>query len=885
MSFAPTLRRAAAELDATAAETGCAGIGNRSIHQFWHLFGSHFRGVLLAPRRRADSGNVAWVWQEVAAGPVPTASELGELRLRLANASRSFAAAGADDGEPGSLEAQVQSRVERMTAALMGKPDAALAGYACRTESGLMLHSWGAATPVQPSHPDEQQGEISGRVLADGAPVAGASVVLENSSGLGVARTKSSPDGGFHIQGAGPGHYRLRVADRADFPADGLPIQLERAALAGLELRGGSARPVSANRAEQPVAKPRRWPRRVLPGILVWVAAGAGLWHYVRPTVTRTADERPDSGWQSARGNLAVSTDADPAPDGPRLAGGAGWSELSRTLPAPREPKIHSSGSRAVAGESAEPRDAGARSGMGDGRRRTEPSSAATAESPSRPVHPESGREDQASTGSHAGESRHDTSNSENHPGSDPADAAPAPPDSTEMEPGPSASGKKRRAIMGSSQATVDTADSEDRSGGATLRAAGGMAAKVSIATDTAVPGVAAGKRGGMASTSAVTGGGAMAAAGLQSSPGSGPNAESSGHVTASLGVPRHERTGGANGNGTEVALTAKDAGQETKSAPAAVQAGPAVDKGEVETRLPANAKISPTKTEATMAAKVAPAGHAAMADEAQKTPSPPAVTMAASPGVRPPEAIATGTGRSSGDAGSNHPGLVQRGRIRASAWKARLVRDATVPTVPVAAGQRETLTETRDSIVSRQRENMPRTFRAAATRSGFALEFAPAAGGESDRPRWRDASGAEPASATVQENRAELDWAGPVPLRGQEYHLGYADGRELAQISAGPDGAPVLKTEKNVHGWYWVGVERASADDTGPANGDSRFEWKLLSGEAVPLAWRCDDHWRGDRGQRIVIPLESTGAAASYALALVDRVSGWAMTCEIGVR
>jgi hypothetical protein len=376
-----------------------------------------------------------------------------------------------------------------------------------------------------------------------------------------------------------------------------------------------------------------------------------------------------------------------------------------------------------------------------------------------------------------------------------------------------------------------------------------------------------------------------MAAAGLQSAHGAGPDAESTSHLSASLGVPRHERTGGTNGNGTEVTSTANDAGPETKSAPAAVQAGPAVAKGEVETRLPLNAKIPPAKTEATKAAMAARPGNAAMADEAQRTPPSPAVTMAARLGARPPDAIRAGTISSSGDAGPDHPGLVQRGRIRASAWKARLVRDATVPTLPVAAGQPETLTATRDGMMSRQRENMPRTFRAAATRSGFVLEFAPAAAGKTDRPRWRDASGAEPAGAIVQGNRAELDWTGPVPVRGREYHLVEAGGRELAQISAGPDGAPVLKTAKNVHGWYWVGVEQAPADDTGPANGDSRFEWKLISGEAVPLAWRCDDHWRGGRGQRIVIPLESTGAAASYALALVDRISGWAMTCEIGVR
>lgn len=55
--------------------------------------------------------------------------------------------------------------------------------------------------------------ELTGRLngASDSAAVAGALVILVDSTGKEIARTLSSPSGGFGVRAAGPGTYRIRV--------------------------------------------------------------------------------------------------------------------------------------------------------------------------------------------------------------------------------------------------------------------------------------------------------------------------------------------------------------------------------------------------------------------------------------------------------------------------------------------------------------------------------------------------------------------------------------------------------------------------------------------------------------------------------------------------
>ena len=116
MSAAPNSRRTVAEIN-FGESTGIGfNIGNRSIHQFWHLFSAQFRGVLLAPQRRPDSGKVAWTWREPAENAPLTPQELALVRQRLSEASRLLTGGGAgkgllDEGATGGLDGQVREKV------------------------------------------------------------------------------------------------------------------------------------------------------------------------------------------------------------------------------------------------------------------------------------------------------------------------------------------------------------------------------------------------------------------------------------------------------------------------------------------------------------------------------------------------------------------------------------------------------------------------------------------------------------------------------------------------------------------------------------------------------------------------------------------------------
>src|SRR4051812_47322782 len=190
MCAAPSVRRVAAQIEGQAA---VYRIGNRSIHQFWHLFAAQFRHALLAPQRRPDSGRVAWTWREETESRPVTATELTEVRRRLSEAVRSLTRGFDDldrgDSEADSLDGQVRAAVSEMVAQLVAQRDAALAAFVCRTDAGLMLHSWGASSAAKPFFPDEQHGEISGSVIIGAERPSGVNVVLENAQGSVLLRS------------------------------------------------------------------------------------------------------------------------------------------------------------------------------------------------------------------------------------------------------------------------------------------------------------------------------------------------------------------------------------------------------------------------------------------------------------------------------------------------------------------------------------------------------------------------------------------------------------------------------------------------------------------------------------------------------------------------
>lgn len=133
-------------------------VAGRALHQYWTLLAPHFRGVFLPPQWRADGTGVGWSWREPLASAAFAPADLSTVRKRLAGALRSFTDA-VEDAPAGRESAREQvAGVHRLITAtvdrLIAAPDDGLARHLVRTDSGLLLHSWGLATALSPSASD-----------------------------------------------------------------------------------------------------------------------------------------------------------------------------------------------------------------------------------------------------------------------------------------------------------------------------------------------------------------------------------------------------------------------------------------------------------------------------------------------------------------------------------------------------------------------------------------------------------------------------------------------------------------------------------------------------------------------------------------------------------
>lgn len=232
--------------------------GNRPVHLHWPRLATHFQGVLLAPQRRSDGQATVWSWQEPAGAEPPTPAELAAVRRRLETAlaaAQSDLAAEAEE-QPGGTAAQLLAVLLAMVGRLVRLKDAPLAAYLARTESGLMVHSWGAAQPAVPHVPAEAGYHVSGVIVAGDTPAAGLEVVIENRKRVCLARTTSDAAGAFLFKQIGSGSYRvLAKSDRLDFPASGIELVVDNQPVSGLVLRSRSL-----NVATEPDPEPARDP-------------------------------------------------------------------------------------------------------------------------------------------------------------------------------------------------------------------------------------------------------------------------------------------------------------------------------------------------------------------------------------------------------------------------------------------------------------------------------------------------------------------------------------------------------------------------------------------------------------------------------------------------
>ncbi len=882
MSVPNGVRRAETELDAAAVQSGCSGIGNRSIHQFWHLFAAHYRGVLLAPRRRPDNSNVAWSWRESSHDGPATSAELTELRHRLAHAGRSMNGGFPEEEDGQSLESQVRIRVARMTADLIALPDRALAGYTCRTEHGFMLHSWGAAFPAQPIYPDGQPSGISGRVLAGESEPAGVVVFLENLSGGATARVRTDRVGVFQFPNVAPGKYRLRVVDRPEFSAEGLVVEIERAALTGLELRAAPAKQANATAVRTPARTSHR--RAGAAGLLAFLVAGFGLWHYTHPGAVVATSRMPITGWQTATGHLSATSSDTESVEAKPAGGSGGWSELSHHHPDPRLPGSHHS-----ARNTAQAVERTATQNEVEGMPATQqmkPDPTANGAEPANrvsmePVRAEmttgktevvAGSPDQQSA-EFAGATAHDTVTGDKEVAASLTGRNSSTQKATEPghEPPPPIASRRPPSAETSAEPTTGGAILHGESTSSAPSAAGPASQPERLRQS--------GGRGGSGDAKADTGVDAGAAGGSMSPGGSGRGAAGTDHLRAGPGSPQAERTGATKGGGTTVLSSFKTA-----------KADPALQAGTVVAELPDDqASFGPRSDDHRTPVRTSGdprqfSTEDSGADDPARVSATPFTSPAGteSPAAGLAAAMEPGPDRMTippTDEAGPQRALRPLGRLVNAAWKLQMVRDAIIPTLPMPAGRKESLEEMRERLRTLQREQLPATFQNPAIWQGIILESAQAG---PDELHWRAVAGAVPPGATVRGNRAELAWPAPSRPRGTEYVLENHRGRELARVSIAESGAVTVQGAKEVRGWHWAGIESVESECSGSKG--PRFVWRLLSGAALPPEWQLETGWRDGRGQRLLMPLpRDLAATPDGRLALTDSLTGWAMTCEIG--
>jgi hypothetical protein len=141
--------------------------------------------------------------------------------------------------------------------------------------------------------------------------------------------------------------------------------------------------------------------------------------------------------------------------------------------------------------------------------------------------------------------------------------------------------------------------------------------------------------------------------------------------------------------------------------------------------------------------------------------------------------------------------------------------------------------------------------------------------------------TGAGEERVSIASRRVEVAWRTERPARNRIIDLVAANGRVVARIEFAADEAPELKAVPGAKGWFWVGVAApAPRDSTGV-----RLQWRLLPVAPLPADWPSSDRWPEGSGWRLEMPLVHGAAPAVHQLALVDPISGWALTTVVSVR
>ncbi len=896
-------RRAVAEIRFGEDRSSITKVAGRSIHQFWSLLSPHFRDVLLAPQRRSDDGGVAWTWREGMEKKPLTAAELAGVRKRLERATESFAENPVnplmgDDRSGTSSQAlidQVAARVKAMAESLSAKPDAALSDFVCRTETGIMVHSWGVASPAPVIYPESMETGLSGVVLAGGKRLEGYEVVVENAQGLSVARTRSEKSGDFHFTKIGPGRYRVRVVSgRVKFPVKGVMVTVERGAVARLEMRSAADSTTedepkeneagSASDKEDPSSTGstppherggRRWFGKIAGLIvLLLLLGGGGVWAWrigwstndetdPRITTVRSSSMAPED-FSAGKDRAGTASFAEPTA-GTGLGAsvdGVGSSAQRPVLPPVAAVDRPVDVAASVRGRA--PSTIGSRvdvqSGVEKAKGTTDPKSGA----PSVPKGEESSKD-----------------------GEEPSAVSMEQVSETGATKGPAAAISKT-----TSSAHAGTAVAE---GGIKRGSMPVDAVESGSWDDNKRPPGGIGPEGAVAFTNQKKKGKVQALGALSTRAQAAKNGEPS--------------NGGAL-SGNPATDTSSEAVTNNRPQGESVQAtGPiskvlVVNKSPVGNKPPSTSDAQPVENDEEAEEKLAPAPKTAVAKQGPKRPgsggkaSGPAGKEAGTPSaesaVEKDDALApvlpVNTKTTPDESKADEPektdqlisesdsGLKMLGyEIAAVRWDVRLVRDAIVPTVPVRVGEADTTSVVREKLVSERKSRVPEMFKNSTPQVGFvfALPQVPEGGAF----YWRDAKDA--VKRTIDANQAEISWAGNAPPYGSVFVLVFPNGREAVRLTVTERGGLLLLLAEGMRGNLRLRVARMIVDESGPASVKRalRFGWQVNG-----VARKSEELKPEDRNHTINFPLEKS-RTTRMEVALTDRLTGWALVTHIQLR
>lgn len=907
-------RRAVAEIRFGEDRSGLTKVGGRSIHQYWSLLSPHFRDVLLAPQRRSDDGGVAWTWREALDKKPLTAAELAGVRKRLERGNESFAENPVNpllgDDQSGTrsqaLIDQVAAKVKVLAESLSAKSDTALADFVCRTETGIMVHSWGVAAAAQIYYPDALESGVSGVVLVSGKPSAGHEVVIENASGLSVARMQSDEAGAFQFPKIAPGRYRIRVTSgRVKFAAKGVNVTVERGVVTRLEMASTSnpdePEEIASDEAKEPStdtlpselasSKERGGPGKTLVVLLlVLLLGGGGVWVWRSWSASNKTDTRvatqgssmmPEAFSHGENKPSAVTLSAN-------AAGGDG--ELSPTVDG-------------VGVAKTQPKQSMPAMDFGESRTTNVASTRATSTIGSR-IEVQSGVT--GSSGAGSSSSKGATGTSSKLTGE--VSASGSVETAGNMVQGNSSSVRPISKIGRNTRVTVADPSAAGALPEAGAPGADAGAGEINNAMPSETPaGAINADVGAKTSGGAAIGSGSSSVAEHEAAPEAGSVSGSSTEETSSDSVTAEKaKSGEAQRQGPKVMTSVVEKKQSGKSEKPDVRSNASQPNKSTD-----DVEKKPAKTSLTTAARRSPGtgksgSAAAQSGGSVSTPSEEVSGQKTTPQGEGLASKANADSQAEPENGENaksdqketqsakESGPDDETRDSATApavdfsktviefrvpdLELKLIRDAIVPTLPVLVGESDAAELSRNILLKEKRDLMPETFRAPVIHYGIVLELDTALGGQG--LEWEAALADREMQRSVRANRAELVWRAGV-IREGERVLIRSDGKQAARVIFAQDGSFRIELLGKTKAVLWIGVALSSKDgvfdkDQRPA----RFGWQVLRGVAPHLSWINDDSWSGGRRCRLEVLLNNKPASRTV-VAIVDHLTGWSFSGE----